>query len=215
MKSKPLTTNIKKLIAQGKTGSAIAELEKAVGRFDDESDKEIIMIARRYRAFLMDKTSNSLSDEQEGIQLAKINGALLDIANHLPESKQTNISGSKTLLKWLIATISFVGILVIFALWRKGTLEQKPDLPAVQSTDTMKVITPHPIDSMNKPVPDSPSAERQKKSSPSSGTEKTEPTTNFNGEVNVNGQIITNPTAPITIENKYNIKQDSIQNDEK
>lgn len=211
MKSKPLTTNIKNLIAQGKTGSAIAELEKAVGRFDDESDKEIIMIARRYRAFLMDKTSNSLSDEQEGIQLAKINGALLDIANHLPERKPTNISGSKTLLKWLIATISFVGILVTFALWRKGTLEQKPDLPAVQSTDSMKVITPHPIDSMNKPVPDSPSAERQAKSSPSSKTGKTEPTTNFNGEVNVNGQIITNPTAPITIENKYNIKQDSTQ----
>jgi len=215
MKSKPLTTNIKNLVAQGKTGSAIAELEKVVGRFDDESDKEIIMIARRYRAFLTDKTSNLLSDEQEGIQLAKINGALLDIVNHLPELKPTNTSPSATLLKWLIATISFIGILVIFALWRNGVWEQKPELPAVQSTDSTKEITPNPIDTMNKPMPDSPSAERQIKTPPSSKKEKTESTTNFNGEVNVNGQVITNPTGPITIENKYNIKQDSTQNDEK
>ncbi len=76
---------LQSLISQGLIKKVLKALETIGEKVDYDLRNEIILQASRYSVFSKEKIGGLLSFEQENLQLAKINTALLDIINRLPE----------------------------------------------------------------------------------------------------------------------------------
>lgn len=211
MKNELLITNVKRWVAQGKTAQAIAELERA-DHLDVEAEHEVILLASRYQSFLNEKSTGKLTQEQANVQLTTINAALLNITARLHGMESTVVPRRNKYLKWLAGIASFVGFLAAVASFSGYSLKdiwlKKPATPTQQETPTTKDAPLDRNDSPAEQIPTQPT-DRQAVAQPKAAAPGA--TTTFNGEVKVNGQIITNPTAPITIENNYTTPRDTNQ----
>ncbi len=212
MKNELLITNVKRWVAQGKTAQAIAELERAE-HLDVEAEHEVILLASRYQSFLNEKSTGKLTHEQANVQLTTINAALLNITARLHNMESTIVPRRNKYLKWLAGVASFVGFLAAVASFSGYSLKdlwlKKPATPPQQETPTTKDTPLGRNDSPAEQIPAGQSTTRQAVTPPKATTSGA--TTTFNGEVHVDGQIITNPTAPITIENNYTTPRDTNQ----
>lgn len=80
-----MVKSLKKLLADGKTQSVINRLRSIAIFLDKEIKDDILLISSRYKTYLRDKNRGELSIENQQVQLATINTALLSIINQLPQ----------------------------------------------------------------------------------------------------------------------------------
>lgn len=206
---------LRQLLSQGKTHRVVESLESIKNQLDDDLQNEIILQAGRFRSFSKEKISGGLTNEQEGVQLARVNNALLDIINRLPNEEFNGLTlDKKNFVKWgaiLVSVIMFGAALAEFTGYSlRDIWSNKQETPIIKRDTTVKKdsITQSSIvkEEAIKNIPQ-PTAKKQ----PPSDNLHQGGSTNFKGNTTVNGQIITNPSAPITIENNFTIKKDSIR----
>ncbi len=78
---------LRELIAIGKTKEAILKLRSLADQINDSGvQQEIILQSSRYERFSMANRMGTSSSEEQGTSLAKINKALLEIVEQLPET---------------------------------------------------------------------------------------------------------------------------------
>ena len=80
-----MKTQLKELIAQGKTSSVISKLMKIKEQLDDDLANEIILQSARFEEFSRNKRIGKLGDEHQDVSIAKINESLLGVISKLPD----------------------------------------------------------------------------------------------------------------------------------
>lgn len=219
------------LLASGRTTSVVEHLESVSQKVEDTDLKnEIILVSGKFNSFKRDKRSGVLNKEQEETQLAKINNALLEIINSLPEKKGVvhNIVNNR-FAKWgtFVTTIAVLaGLAEITGITLKDIFSK--DTPSEHNITIQEDTQNEVVDTLVKPnispqkdvkVRKEPPKkkeentesveEKQPQKSPVS-IEKPQGNTIINNS-NINGQVITNPSGSITIENDYSTTIDTIK----
>lgn len=125
---------LKKLLGDGKTKKVITHLRERMDLLDEELQEEIIIQSSRFEVMNREKRSGILSKDQELIQLSKINAALINIINDLPEEIKIISAPKRKISNWLTAAIT-VGILIISSpiiynnyLRKEPSITSSPDL---------------------------------------------------------------------------------------
>ena len=103
---------LKDLLADGETSKAIRQLRALASSLDEDLEAEILMQSNRFEGLNKEKRSGRLSHEQEMVQLAKINEALLGVIKDLPKKATVRGSNTKSILKWVGIMLIAVGLLV-------------------------------------------------------------------------------------------------------
>lgn len=225
---------LKDLFSQGKTALVIENLENLSNQLDNDLQHEIILQAGRFRTLMKEKRNGVLSHEEENVQIAKINVALLEIINQLP-NKEFSIINKKEYAKWVAILITLIGILAGIAEFsgyslrdvfskentpQERTVQVLPDtlLKENQEVTTFAPAKEKVIPSQNVPYPSIlPKAAKPNGVSTNTVKEKTKPqiletsspTSNNTTINNLNGQLIDNPSAPITIYNNFSNPKDT------
>ncbi len=78
---------LRRLLGQGQTSQVIRELLEATRNLD-ELQKEVILQSVRFENYSKDKRSGSSAYEEESVLFSKINNALLEIIDQLPDGVQ-------------------------------------------------------------------------------------------------------------------------------
>jgi Effector-associated domain 11 len=198
------------LLSQGKTHLVIENLESLIPKLDDDLRNEIVMQAGRFRAFTVEKRNGVLTNEQTNTQFAKINHALLEIINQLPTNQLDLISNNKNYNKVWAIIAAAIGIMAAVAGFTGFTLkdfffEKSEKILPTQSPATLPEINTAQNDISRQSKTHY--AKESKPQIPESKPQLQGGSTWNN--TTVNGQVITDPTAPIKIENKYLIEKDT------
>ena len=107
---------LQELIAQGKTGKAIDLLLKIAADFDEpDIQQDVLLLSARFQEYSNEKRRGINSDEQQKVTLSRINMALLEIIERLPEKVGKGFNGwlgRWTLWERMLGIGVIVGVLV-------------------------------------------------------------------------------------------------------
>lgn len=96
---------LRALIAEGKTARAINELLLITERLDDQDfHNEALMQAARHETYAREKRLGASSAEEQGLALAQINHALLEIVERLPDgARRPGFIARRKWWEWVVA----------------------------------------------------------------------------------------------------------------
>lgn len=158
---------LKKYLSEGKIEQVITKLEELSPQLDADLQSEIIMQASRFRTFARERRNGILSEEQQSGQLAKMNLALLEIIDHIPETLTGDGRKKRaSVWKWAIVVVAVVLISVAGYLYLHK-------IHNVVTGDQAPVVTEEPIKQSLPPKEDTTAREQPAASTPK--TIRTEP----------------------------------------
>ncbi len=99
------------LLSQGKTDLVIAHLMRLAPNLDEDIREEIVQQAARMQSLAREKRLGVLSYEEQTIQLARINAALVELIRQLPEGPLSLGVQWRKILKWggwIAASLTFL-----------------------------------------------------------------------------------------------------------
>ena len=134
---------LRKLLADGGTAKVINKLRSISPFLKKDLEDEILLLSSRFRTFLKAKNRGQLSSEQQEIQLAKINDALLVTINELPEGLVSPITSKRKTLKLigvLVALITFLAAVAEFSGYSlRDIFDKKQENTNAPNKDLFKV----------------------------------------------------------------------------
>ena len=146
---------LQNLLADGKTGKVIRHLRALMPSLDEELKEEILMQSSRFEALNKDRRNGILSHDQETIQLAKINAALLSIIDRLPGEVSSPALHKRRVVKWggiVVTAITLLAAIAEFSGYSLRDIFIKEKEPVIQETSppqepNRKETTPLPTNS--------------------------------------------------------------------
>ena len=100
------------LLANGKLSSLVSSLENISPQLDHDLQKEVLLQIGRYRTYNRQMRSGLLTREEQTIELAKINTALLEIIHEIPEINN-HVKSPKRNLLFFSSVLLFLSIITI------------------------------------------------------------------------------------------------------
>lgn len=88
------------LLSQGKTHLVIVQLRRLAPQQEEDVKEEITQQSARFQSLAREKRLGLLSYEEQTVQQAKINAALVELIRQLPEGQFSNRARWQTLAKW-------------------------------------------------------------------------------------------------------------------
>ena len=107
-----IKNELRTLIAQGKTRKAIKQLLRITGKLEDKDlYNDVVFQSSRYEEYLKNKMKGTLSNEALDIALGRVNEALLEIIDRLPDEAKAFSFNTTQLVGWGI-----LGALIVIAI---------------------------------------------------------------------------------------------------